>query len=254
MRPDLEECPEGWCSDCGGPCYGDVVDTGVGAYEYFGEKGVNHQYTYLSSCCGAGILDTDPVCKNCRAKEVYDVGLCFGCYTKEQEEVEMEEKVSRKPVAGFETIYSVTHDGKVFRNTSTKPLSTSMLNSGYMSVEMWKDGLRKSVPIHVVVAEAWIRPRVLGECIRHLDGNKLNNTVGNLAIGTKSDNEKDKILHGTDNRGSRSGRAKLSEQQVLDIRAAALSGEKRKAIAERFSICERYVRTIRDGATWKHLF
>ena len=105
----------------------------------------------------------------------------------------------------------------------------------------------------MVVAEAWIRERKQGECIRHLDGNKLNNNVSNLAVGSRKDNEMDKVLHGTSNQGSRHGMAKLTEVQVLEIRDRLLKGESSADVAREFSICERYARGIKNQACWKHL-
>lgn len=39
--------------------------------------------------------------------------------------------------------------------------------------------------------------------VRHLDGIKFHNWVGNLAWGTKSENEQDKLRHGTNNHASK---------------------------------------------------
>lgn len=157
-----------------------------------------------------------------------------------------------KRVVGFEK-YLVTEDGVVFREGASKPLSQSLLNSGYLSVEFWKNNTRKRVAVHVVVGEAWIRARNKHECIRHLDGNKMNNHASNLSLGTKSDNERDKALHGASNRGCRHGMSKLTEGQVLEIHRRSLDGENTKSLASEFLICERYVREIKREDTWKHV-
>lgn len=157
-----------------------------------------------------------------------------------------------KKVKGFEN-YLVTQDGIVFKEGAPKPLSQTKVNSGYLTVELWRDGSRRRIAVHVVVAEAWIREREQGECIRHLDGNKLNNNVSNLAVGSRKDNEMDKVLHGTSNQGSRHGMAKLTEVQVLEIRDRLLKGESSADVAREFSICERYARGIKNQACWKHL-
>lgn len=57
--------------------------------------------------------------------------------------------------------------------------------------------------VHHLIAEAFIGPRPQGQVVRHLDGNPLNNSAGNLGYGTYGDNERDKIRHGTHQMASR---------------------------------------------------
>lgn len=53
--------------------------------------------------------------------------------------------------------------------------------------------------VHHLVALAFHGPRPQGLEIRHLDGNRLNNDADNLAYGTASENQKDRVRHGTHN-------------------------------------------------------
>ena len=53
---------------------------------------------------------------------------------------------------------------------------------------------------------------------RHLDGNPSNNYIENLQWGTQSENENDKLLHGTGNQNEGSGKTKLSNAQVILLR------------------------------------
>jgi hypothetical protein len=48
----------------------------------------------------------------------------------------------------------------------------------------------------------------------HGDGDSANNRLGNLRWDTPTNNHADKILHGTTNRGERSGTAKLTDAAV----------------------------------------
>jgi len=45
------------CSDCGQECSVVTVDQGIGGYEYWGSKGVHHDYQPGSSCCGAEVIE-----------------------------------------------------------------------------------------------------------------------------------------------------------------------------------------------------
>ena len=55
--------------------------------------------------------------------------------------------------------------------------------------------------IHALVCETFRGPRPLGQCVRHLDGDSLNNCLENLVWGTRRENEADKIRHGRSLRG-----------------------------------------------------
>src|SRR5690606_27606505 len=85
---------------------------------------------------------------------------------------------------------------------------------GYLSVE------GKTVPrkVHALVAEAFIGPRPEGHQIAHNDGDRLNSRLENLRYATAAEIAVDQIAHGRAPRGSRNGRAKLTEGQVLEIR------------------------------------
>jgi hypothetical protein len=47
----------GVCESCGLPCESQVVDEGIGDYEYWGSKGTHHAYATVSDCCAADIIE-----------------------------------------------------------------------------------------------------------------------------------------------------------------------------------------------------
>lgn len=71
-----------------------------------------------------------------------------------------------------------------------------------------------------------------------------------LAWKTRAGNEADKVAHGTSNRGERNGHAKLSEDQVREIRA---STESTGALAKRFGVTHGMIGHIRHRRAWKWL-
>lgn len=92
------------------------------------------------------------------------------------------------------------------------------------------------------------------EC-RHLDGDPTNNTVDNLCWGTRLENQRDRIEHGTSSRGEQNPKAKLNNLQVRVIRHL-LSYKKEFTqieIAAIFNISPSVVCDIKKGNTWKHL-
>jgi hypothetical protein len=58
--PDIDQ-GSGICSSCGRPCTAVMVDEGIGPYEYWGSRGVHHDYQIESDCCGAAIAEAGNV-------------------------------------------------------------------------------------------------------------------------------------------------------------------------------------------------
>jgi hypothetical protein len=73
-----------------------------------------------------------------------------------------------------------------------------------------------------------------------------------LRWATKQENEKDKVAHGTSNRGERSAHAKLNEDDVRAIRSMSATMTDR-GIAKIFGITHSSVQSIRNRKTWSHL-
>jgi hypothetical protein len=45
------------CSECGEKCFGHWVDEGIGPFEFWGYKGVDNQWFFVSDCCDAEIIE-----------------------------------------------------------------------------------------------------------------------------------------------------------------------------------------------------
>lgn len=75
--------------------------------------------------------------------------------------------------------------------------------SGYVYVQLCQDGRRQQRLLHRVVLEAFVGPCPAGAESRHFpDPNKRNNRLANLLWGTHSENEQDKLAHGTRTRAT----------------------------------------------------
>lgn len=106
---------------------------------------------------------------------------------------------------GWEEVYEVSSLGSVRRvkESLRHPLTGRVLvgtlerKSGYRKVCLANGNRRRTRPVHVLVCEAFHGPRPVGADVRHLDGDSLNNTVTNLAWGSRSDNNRDAVDHGT---------------------------------------------------------
>lgn len=110
--------------------------------------------------------------------------------------------------------YRITADGRVFsvehnwRGYGERELSQVPHKDGYLTVRLTVDGRRKRFAVHRLVAGQFLPPRPSpSHQVRHLDGDKTNNRVGNLAWGTAKDNADDREMHGRTSRGEAHGAA-----------------------------------------------
>ncbi|HEM9258124.1 TPA: HNH endonuclease [Streptococcus agalactiae] len=97
------------------------------------------------------------------------------------------------------------------RKTKGRILKQS-LSSGYAIVTLSVNGLRKSIRVHRLVAEAFIPNPINKRTINHIDENKLNNRVDNLEWAT----DKENANHGNRTTKSSLGRCKPVEQFTLE--------------------------------------
>lgn len=160
-----------------------------------------------------------------------------------------------KPVAtpGYETHYEVSDLGSV-RNAKTKRvLKPGNHPMGYLSLVFCVANKRKTVTVHSVVLEAFVGPRPSRAESRHLDGNRKNNVLSNLAWGTPSENTEDKRRHGTMLFGEDNGATKLTSAQVQEIVRRYNAGESQRALASVFGVKQPQISRIVTGKRWEHL-
>lgn len=136
---------------------------------------------------------------------------------------------------------------------------TERRHKGYLHVVV-REGVgrssKKKVPVHRLVLLAYhgepAHPSLVG---RHLDGNPLDNRPENLAWGTVRDNIADSIRHGTAvclRLGEEAPGAKLSNDQVSEIRSLRLRGVGVRIVADRFGVSDTHVRHIEKQKTRVH--
>lgn len=109
-----------------------------------------------------------------------------------------------RSVAGFDGRYSVSENGDVYSSYGGKTRALTIRqpaerNKGvmYPNVCLYKNNKGYVRMVHVLVLEAFDKPRPPGMVGRHLDGDKLNNHISNLAWGTPAENTADSRRHGT---------------------------------------------------------
>lgn len=155
-----------------------------------------------------------------------------------------------RAVPGFEGKYEVSDAGMVKslprRGMDEHLLTPGRSSNGYLTVTLYGQGANRSYMVQELVTLAFIGPRPPDTYIRHLDGNRTNNALTNLTYGTASENYRDVYDYGKTHR-------KLTRDDVQDIRAKLRSGLSTHDIAKEYGVCERAVRNIREGRTFKWL-
>lgn len=113
-----------------------------------------------------------------------------------------------RPVVGYEGLYEVSNWGRVKRlaglvmrkNGRRYPVTEKFLTlrpneKGYIRVDLWKDGEKKTKKVHRLVYEAFVGEIPEGMEVNHMDEDKNNNAVWNLNLL----NHKDNLNWGTHN-------------------------------------------------------
>lgn len=93
-----------------------------------------------------------------------------------------------KDIVGYEGLYQITSDGKVYSLYSNKYLKTHIDGCGYERVKLYKNHKGIQYDIHRLVAKVFIDNPENKEQVNHIDGNKFNNNVENLEWVTRLEN------------------------------------------------------------------
>lgn len=168
------------------------------------------------------------------------------------------------PVVGWEDRYEVSDQGRVRslrfvkinidRLRSTPLIVKTCLDvNGYPTLSLCRGSKSVTVRVHRLVAAAFLGPRAPGQEVRHLDGDRANPALANLAYGTHVENEADKVVHGTRMAGETHPRAVLTEAQARQILSLYRRGSQTHggvALARRFGVDRSSIGALVAGDTW----
>jgi len=110
-----------------------------------------------------------------------------------------------KEIKDFEGLYSVSTLGNIFSIKNNKLLKLKRTKKGYLTVSLNKDGATSYYRVHRLVAHTFISNPSLLPLVRHMNNNRSDNRMSNLAWGTAQDNSDDRIIHGTKFKTCRNG-------------------------------------------------
>lgn len=189
----------------------------------------------------------------------------------------MQEEIWRD-VKDYESLYAVSsfgrmksYDREVLQSYGVKVIlkgkifKQSKIN-GYRAAGLVKDGKRKTVRLHILIAQAFLPNPENKPQVNHKNGIKWDNRVENLEWATPSENGKHAYRSGLNHvseyqkiktsqctRGSLQQSSVLKEADIPIIRKMKQSGMTNKKIAENFNVNRETIGYIIRGKTWKHV-
>lgn len=165
-----------------------------------------------------------------------------------------------KDVIGYEGKYQVSNYGQV-KSLASIDVNGKLRRGKLMAPQdtarypkvVFKRGKPTMKYIHRLVLEAFSGPCPPNCEARHLDGNRLNNSLINLEWGTRKDNQADRIKHGTDMRGENHPNTTLKTGQVVQVRSLSGLGWTYKELAEEFGVSIPAIGRIVRRESWSHI-
>lgn len=145
-----------------------------------------------------------------------------------------------------ESNYAVHQDGQVQNLKTGKFLRTHGNGKGYHKVHLIIEGKRKSLYIHRLVAEMFVRKPRKSHCnqVNHRDGNKSNNSAANLEWLTNGENQRHAHKEGL------KPKAKLKGTDVKTIRK---SKQTAKVLAELYRVGISTIYSVKNKRIYKWL-
>jgi hypothetical protein len=172
-----------------------------------------------------------------------------------------------KDIKGYEGLYQVSNFGRVKSlakewiagNNSLRKKEEILLiprpnSKGYLEVTLSKNSKAIMFRLNRIIALHFIpNPLNLPE-VNHKNGIKTDNNVSNLEWCTRSYNMKHAFNTGLkiSSKGEKNGQSKLTDKEVLEIRA--LNGVLlKREIAKIYGVSKTLISHIHLRKTWKHL-
>ena len=162
----------------------------------------------------------------------------------------------KRDIKGYEGLYFVSDLGEVFSypkktRKGIRKLKPCCLKTGYLGIDLCKDGIIKKYTIHRLVALAFIENPDNKEQVNHKNGIKTDNSLSNLEWSTRSENQLHSIKSGLRScKGVKNSQCKLTEDIVLKI---FNDTDIYSNIAKKYNISIPTISDIKRKHTWKHI-
>lgn len=135
--------------------------------------------------------------------------------------------------------YDVSNQGRV--RHGSRILSGSVHSDNYILVTLHG----KQIPVHRLVAEAFIPNYEMKPEVNHIDGNKMNNAVDNLEWVTRAENQKHAVDNGLQPKPAKTYQGKFTAEQREEIKRLWDSGMlSRRQLAIKYGVSHTCVNDI----------
>ena len=155
--------------------------------------------------------------------------------------------------------YLVSNLGRVWSNRYARLLIPGRRRNGYLFFTLVRDRVHTQMDLHRIVAIAFEGPPpTKAHVVNHKDGIKTDNRLANLEWATAGENRSHAIRTGLQRKppkicGEKHHLAKLTQNQVLEIRRRYDSGERACHIAAEFGVSDVAICCVGLRKTWKHI-
>jgi hypothetical protein len=125
--------------------------------------------------------------------------------------------------------------------------------AGYGSITIGSrsDGTRRNITTHRYSYEQHSGPVPEGMLVCHRCDNPSCVNPGHLFLGTDADNMRDKVEKRRHARRDDHGRAKLTSEQVIQVRHDLAAGARQVDVASKFGVVQSVISAIKQGLIWK---
>lgn len=145
--------------------------------------------------------------------------------------------------------YLVSRDGRIWSCKTERILSQGVNGVGYAYVNIGG----KNHAIHLLVAESFVRKINAGEIVDHADHDKLNNSLDNLQILSRSQNTNAFWNQKKMQPGKTNSIQRLTDEDALSIIELGANGLSQNELARRYKVARSTIQDILSRRRFKHL-
>ena len=159
-----------------------------------------------------------------------------------------------KPMKEYDYLYGITNKGRVV-NLITNTVLTNKVSNGYWYTTIQINKKIYNIRIHRMIAIYFVKGRTKEmDCVNHIDGNKLNNSLDNLEWVNVTINNYHMHEYGLVKRGSECKQSKINEEIAMKIyNEHHINGLSYNQIRDKYNISKTIIGKVCRKERWKHI-